>query len=299
MVYYNRSEEDFLAVGDTQRSRVMFRDLEPAFEEREGLFYRALDFPGLAQAVQQCLDGDTPYADLSIDAYQAWVETGWKVPHRSVEAVERFATKAREEHFELDMAVEEYCPGQGADHAVEEAGDYLWVITAAASNAGAVVSDSIKHRLYKEAMGTRLYRGNEITYPDWYDKAGAIAIKRGSVTVGDIDDLFMSGNYVPQYSSAANIYEDEDVLCATAYLFELQGVNVFMKNACLNQLREGWSEESARRAGELGAIALLRVAAIAHQMGRTLEDVISTNIPKITKRINDGTVDKSDGEREE
>jgi NTP pyrophosphatase (non-canonical NTP hydrolase) len=267
------------------------------------LYFRTVVFPELANEVEACRRDPRLYGSLTVDAYQMWNEFGWKRPHATFQAADRFAGKLREEHAEVDDALEEYYDTLDPTHLVEELGDFAWVATGVANNGGAVIGDGLKRRAYEYAMGTRQYINGIASYPEWYDAAGALAIKKGPVTLGDIDDLLDAG-FVPQPSPTYNILEDEPV-SAIGYVFDLQMYGAAMRSLNAQQYPYGEDgrsdrttyEQAAQRLGNAAAEIYFRVAYIAKYAGKDLTTVMATNVDKISDRVATGSVDRTDGVR--
>jgi hypothetical protein len=304
MPYFNRTGAEFYTAPDTGVDFDSRRAVEAAPGVAEGLYFRRHEFPGLSELVDDCLTGTRDFSELSLDADQAWNESGWKKPQASIEAAIRFTDKAREEWRELDDAFEEYWDTRDATHFVEELGDFKWLMTAIASNSGVVANDAVKARLYEYIAGTReLKEDSSFGYPDWYDAAAAIAVKREPVTMGELDGLIEAG-FAPRFSPAMNLYEEEEV-SPTGVLFEFQGHIAFLRG-----LSERIFEHDLRAyqgialydvtqdVGKIVAEAYLKIAAMAHYAGATMTQVVRGNMEKINKRIVARTIDKEDGERE-
>jgi hypothetical protein len=254
--------------------------------------------------VDDCLAGTREFGELTLDADQAWNESGWKKPQASIEAAIRFTDKAREEWRELDDALEEYWDTREATHFVEELGDFKWLMTAIASNSGVVANDALKARLYEYIAGTReIKEDGSYGYPDWYDAAAAISVKRNPVTIGEIDDLIDAG-FVLRFSPAMNLYEQEEI-SPTGVMFEFQGHIVFLRG-----LSERIFEHDLRAyqgialydvtqdVGRIVAEAYLKIASLAHYAGATMAQVVQVNMEKINRRIAERTIDKEDGKRD-
>lgn len=300
MVYHNRSNAEFQVFG-YPGADIFTRPDADDIGRVEGLYYRTQSFAGLEAELQRCRSGEMAYTDLSLDADQAWNESAWKLPHASLEAAKRYGAKFREEVREVDDALEEYWDTRNPAHFIEELGDLKWVLLALASNSGVVISDAVKSRLYQYAAGTRVFNsGGGLRYPDWYETATQLAIKQGSLSIGDIDSVIDAG-LVPQHSPAMNIEEDETI-SPTFY------VNDFILHGLLLKIEEEQYDENGFRfalvplaeqpSAQHAAEIYLRIAAMAHYVGSTLAEVIRINVEKIAQRVATGTIDKSDGGRE-
>jgi hypothetical protein len=302
MTYFNRSREDFSPVQGSIDSAGLYIPEGP-IQLRDGLYYRSRIFPALQSAVQDCVIGEREFNKLPVDAYQSWVETGWKEPHASLAAVSRFRQKGIEEAREVEDAYKEFMESKNNTHLVEELGDYAWVTVGFANNGGVVTSDSIKTRLYDYGMGTKIIEDGKFNYPVWYDTAMRLAIKRNSLTLGDIDDLNNAG-FMPRFSPAMNVYQFEDQICSPEYVFDLSPFAVFMAGINEQQYDDenrivtgSQFMEHSNHLGKLVAESIFRVAAIAHKEGSSFSEVVRQNVIKISGRIETGTVDRSDGKR--
>lgn len=305
MVYYNRLDGDYMPTALHGIDRGVSWQPADAVENRDGLYYRSRIFPGLAELVGSCMDGTVPFTELSIDAYQSWVESGWKAPHGTLHAAKRLRMKGSEEHRELDDALEEYWETGNADHLLEEAGDNLWIATARSSNGGNVIGDSIKERLYEYIAGTKVYdlRGQPVE-PEWYDSVAQLSIRRGSPTIGDIDAILEDG-FVARMSPVMNLYDEEE-FSPTGAVFDLlmfngaaSGLNIHQHEKDEDELfATGPSyEKKAHDIGIFTSETYFRIASTAHYVGSTLARVVEMNMRKIDQRISDGLIDKTDGPR--
>lgn len=303
MVYFNRTNADYFGRASIDFDFDDRRIAESAPQDQRGLYYRQHVFPGLRTLVDACVDGEAPFDELTFDALQAWNELGWKQPHATLEAAERFASKALEERGEVSEAFEEYWDTRNPEHVVEELGDLGWTITALASNAGIVVSDTIKQRAYEYSMGTKEFDDTgSVVDPSWYDAMASLAIRRGSVKLGDVDAVLREG-FFPWPSASMN-RDGGERISPTVYLHDLRLYIMLLRS--INEDLYGAERSVAVRippdridaCRSIVAESWLDIAAMAHYVGSTLSEVVSTNIQKVTHRVSHNLVDKTDGSRD-
>jgi len=266
---------------------------------QDGLYFRSLIHQGSAEEITRFLNGEVQDDDLSLDAYQSWNEQGWKEPHVSKSAMSRFGQKAIEEAREVESAAEDYFDSKENGDLVLELGDFTWVATAVANNTGIIVSDELKHALYQYSMGIKVYDGRVFREPDWYDAATKLAIKKGSLTLGDIDQLNRDAKFVPLLAPVMNIDPDDDMEASiTGACYYLQWYSVIFKSFVEDY--EQYLNFSAPQTSQLEDLAkvivgsYLQVAWIANEVGSSLSEVVTQNIKKIEKRVQSRTVDKTD-----
>lgn len=304
MTYVNRTGEQYDPSGLTQVDRGLFEYTTDAVEQSDsGLYFRSRIFPALTEQIDACLEGDIPANELTIDAYQAWNERGWKVPHRSIEAVKRFSSKGLEELQEIDDAMEEYWDGEGSDHLKEEIGDGLYCPTALASNGGCVISDALQLRAFDYAKGTKVYTADGLKRPQWYRAAAELSIQERPITAGDLDTLVKSG-FVARFSPAMNIDEDEK-FSMIGSVFDMTSFVVGMAAVGERQYDFGKSERIdtftfetlSKDLGIYAAEIYFRTTSIASTIGSSLGEIMLENIKKVEGRITTNTVDKTDGPR--
>lgn len=292
-----------MSVGDQGADFDTRNPYEAISPDNSGLYYRSRVFPGLAQSVDACRSGEVPYSELSLDAFQSWVELGWKKPHASAEAAERFMAKALEEYREVDEALEDYWETRNPGHLLEELGDFQWCIGANACNSGVVLGDDIKLRLYEYAVGTKVRTADgSFDYADWYGHAASLSVKRTSPTIGDIDDLISRG-FVPQMSPAMNLYDEEEISPTVfmsdflLYLAVLRNASEHLYQSGRPSLQSSSLRSFNRDIGALTSEVMLRTAAIASYVGSSLAHVVQVNIDKVSDRVEKNLVDKTDGSR--
>ena len=300
MVQFNRSGKEFFPIGDPGVDFETARDLEPEAKQNAGLYYRAHAFPELLATIEAAQLQEQGFGNVSLEAYQSWNEIGWKAPHASFAAVERFGEKVKEEAREVDDAIEDFFDTRDRTHLIEELGDYLWVATSFANNGAAVVSDAIKRRLYAYAVGTRVWENGGFREPEWYQAAASLAVKRDAITVEDIDDLVSHG-FVPRFSPVMNLYDEEEI-CLTGFAFDFMSFAAFLNGVAQQQYKYGEDKhirpqpysELSEDVGNMVAEIYFRVGAIAFRVEGSFAEVIERNIRKISERVRTGTVDREE-----
>jgi NTP pyrophosphatase (non-canonical NTP hydrolase) len=303
MVYFNRTGQEYFTPPESGVDFDSRRAIEGSPHLTAGLYYRQHVFPQLAELITDGLGSESDMSAVSLDADQSWNETGWKQPQTTYEAAIRFTGKLQEEVGELDDALEEYWDSRNAAHFIEELGDCKWLFTAIASNSGVVVNDALKARLYEYIAGTReLKDDGTFDYPDWYDAAAELSIKKEPLTIGDIDKLLESG-FVPRFSPAMNLYEPEE-LSPTHTIFELRSYSVFLRGLSERLFEQDIlayqgvalsvvNEQIAKMIAE----SYLKIAAMARYAGSSMSEVCRINTQKISRRMAENQVDKSDSPR--
>lgn len=289
--------------------------MRPSPQERDGLFFRAdltLDPNALAQTLQ---DGNG-----TVQQYQHWAETGWKTAHGTYGTVRRFGQKLNEERAELQQAATEYRREPSEANRLEvirELGDNLLCLTILSCNGSASIDAGLKFHLYQYVQGV-LWMGNDgqPQEPVWRPSAAALATKFGPITLSEVDKLIEDG-FVPLPSPVMNIYDPEDnedgpelsywanwlqadfgVLYSLAERQYAWGGGKDTDEVRYTMLPDGF-REAAFNIGQIAAKFYLEAAYIArHDLGDSLQTVISENIAKVMPRIARRRIDKSDGPRD-
>ncbi len=306
MTFHNRTGEAYIPLGQAGFDFLSQPAVETAPSEQDGLYFRGRTFPDLQAELRQCLSGEKPFQDLSIDAVQAQNEIGWKQPHGSMQAGDRFVNKAWEEQREVDEALEDWFEDrqndQTTEHLLEELGDFNWCVTALASNAGAVVDSALKQRTYDYLAGTRQYIDGELVSTKWHGAAATVATKFEPLTIGDIDGLIEAG-FMPRFSPAMNLYDDEPPGSATEYAFNYSFYAGLLQNHTRllfderNLLVGDDRDKLVAATGQIAAEVYFRTATMAHMAGSSLAEVIETNVRKTSWRVENNAVDKTDPNR--
>lgn len=289
-------------------------------EDDKGLFYpvRGQDDPQQVERQRAEAILENP-AHSTLQDYQYWAESGWKTPHGTYAAADRFGKKVYEEHEELHLAIKALKNAKYDDKPVKphvskvlhELGDVLWCMSAEASNASVGLDESMKNTLYRYVMGMQHWAGSEPVEPSWRPAAARLATKYGLITVGDIDEL-IAARFEPTPSPVMNVDADE---------FE-NGVEEHMNSLLFNvsaarnasEMQYGYGEGATASekflimpeyyhkmgsvVGELVATSILEIAFIAKwALGKRLGAVIAANVTKVSGRIQKNLVDKADGKR--
>jgi len=280
----------------------------------DGLFYRG-DIEIDREALVARL---TSSPDATVLDYQNWVDGAWKQEQGTLGALERFTSKLHEETAELRTEVLSVFLGQGdgdqnSARLLDEAGDLIWSISALACCASADIDAGIKGLLYDYVRGSRYITvskdGAKTEPPIWRPTAGSLVIKWDQLTLDDIDTLIESG-FEPTASTKMFIERDEDDDTPIGHMMLLENINLTIENLILAQyggpgtqnrqymLEESFKDKSIE-IGKLVAFGYLSCAFILNRaIQRTLADAIKHNVEKVSKRVETGTVDKSDGPRE-
>ncbi len=270
--------------------------------ERDGLYYRDdidADFLALTQSLLE--NG----AESELSTYQYWAESGWKTEHGTFSSVERFATKVREEYGEFVEAVND----GSTDEIVSEAGDALWCFTALASNGAGDISQGLKTQIneYADNMLHADERG-VVLEPIWRPKAVTLTQKAGSLTVGEITDL-IKAKFEPTISPImivdADEY-DEDVrghlqsLFYGAYGIEGPHHRQYGYNDTETTIEDFYRQSvTVLRLVSMAVLQIAFIVPLATEGAADFGDVVAHNVEKVSARIQQGRVDKTDGERTE
>lgn len=279
--------------------------------EQDGLFYRddQLDRADLAVGLQ------VPDGLATIQSYQYWTELGWKEGHGTYNAVRRFGDKIYEEHRELAEAIHaaenrQGDPRQAREAIIDEAGDSTWCATALACTGAADIDSGFKNLLFRYAMGIQHFDRGDPVEPTWRSHAASLATKYGQLTLGDIDGLIQAG-FEPLPGTVMNVFHpSEDQGDADDHLFAMLALGAELRNT--TEAQYGWGDElgvpgyidgsafrkQAQSVGMLVAGLYLEIAFLLDRTARSgLSEAIAGNVKKLTRRIADGNVDKSDGKR--
>lgn len=273
--------------------------------EVDGLFYRS-DRPDFEELTAAILDNPS---DTSLRAYQYWAEAGWKTEHGTYDSVQRFSGKAIEEGGEFAEAARDFNPGdrEGYDELLGEAGDVLWCITALANNGGVDLDRATKDLLYQYLHGIRFIEAGEERLPSWHDVAGDLATQGSLLSARNIGEL-MKVRFEPTPSPVMNIFEseyfNEEPLNHLTTLFYL-----LVHMTSMQERQFGYNDtlttesQFRRKAQELGVTAaqsLLDLTFITYNLTdgeMTLAEIIHHNVVKISGRVQQQLVDKTDGQR--
>jgi NTP pyrophosphatase (non-canonical NTP hydrolase) len=274
-------------------------------ELRDGLYYRSDIGETPDQLAARLLDKNWP---ASVVDFQYWTDSAWLAEHGTYPAVERFSTKLGEEFKEFAdeiVSAEEGSKSISRDRAVEECGDVLWCATALASCLHADVDSGLKNSLFRYTMGVQHINARRWPVkPIWHDKAGALATKYSMLSFEDIDEL-IDGGFEPLPSPMMTLDESDrdDTFAHLQMLFA--HCSVLTKDAdeqfgrpnqgVEREITESGFEVKARESGVDVANIYLELAFLVHQAGSRLSEAMRTNIVKLTKRVNEQTLDKESG----
>jgi len=263
----------------------------------DGRFYQPAEEPELIRRRQSIEQNLSPGKSglISLDVYQDWVELDWKVPHGSWAAVERFGGKLVDEELAQEIMPElaihpavRVTEGMGKVHSsptdklADELGDYLWPMTALASNGTVSLNQAASTYLHNHGLIPRRYLELKFLDLDYILAAGH------NPTLGPLDDS-----------------EEEDFCDYDPFISLAVGAvairNIVERQYGYNDTRflDGWREKIGRNELEpaIGR-ALLTLGYVAHQWARTtLSEVAAGNVRKVSLRAAKNLIDKSDGDR--
>lgn len=273
---------------------------------QDGLFYRS-DLLGIHELESSLLTGDGAVQD-----YQRWVDSGWKREHGTSGAAERFMSKLEEEFEEFATEIKHHAMGRGsAEEIIGEAGDVIWCTTALTSCLGGDLGDGMKSLLYHYTAGVQLIdeQGRAMP-PSWRPTAAQLAIAYEPTDIKGLDEL-IAAHFEPLPSPVMNIFDDgypevdpyEHLITMAAHTSALisHANRIFQpeENSAERRIINGGMPEYGRTAAELAANIYLETAWIVHHItGVRLADIIRINVQKISGRIANNQVDKTDNPRE-
>lgn len=301
MVFHN--DDTYPPMPTTADNHILGYRQGPPIIEQDGLYFRGdIEF----SKYRSRLEG----SDGSIDDYQQWVDAGWKEEYGTTGAAERFIDKLREEYGEFSDAVVAHQEDPTEPATTEvclEAGDVLWCATALASLSRAVLDEELKDLLYKYNHGVAHHDHRGRRPPKWQPTAGQLAIKRSPLLIRDISMLIADG-FEPLMTPQMNVEEGEDDGDIAEHLDHM----LFLATVAINRasglfaldeedpimLMPGAVDEKGHLVGVCVANLYLEVAFILDRTtAGTFEEAIQRNVQKLTGRVAEGKVDKSDGER--
>ena len=260
---------------------------------------------------------------VPLEDYQYWAEGSWKTRHGTYDSAARFGGKLEEEFQEVVDAYKNFInePPQNSQEKqrlgkefLSELGDVLWCMSALGSNGGAKINAGLQIYLYKYTVGTQVINGQKLLPPKWREEAADLSTKWERITPENIDDLLAAG-FEPRISPEMNLYEDDypeppDIagkFIEIAALIQAAQTETDVQYGRRNVEGEagnmliGQSFFEARSVvlSEICAATVLEVAYIArHELSASLLDVLQHNVQKLSSRIKDSKIDKSDGTRD-
>ncbi len=321
-IFFNRGHNE-LSAGVTPKVPGPYlygmSDNPTVFKRDDGLYSRQeIDDAFLAKIDQTMTI--TPES-LTMQDWLLWLQHAWKAEHGTAEAAKRFGAKLVEEYDELSKALRThlFSPTElTREEAISEAGDVLWCLGAAVTNAGVSFETILQTRLLKTAMGTLVIDEPQSRYPVWREKALEVATSTLTpMNIGDMDELFDVG-YEPHASTAMNIetdFNDPEEKYEALDQWQLdQLLSVIFKNNLEQQFGgEPGDEEHLEQLYGVGMsdatrykeaieeiapyIILRTMYTIRVMTSATLSEVIAKNYKKISARIDAGRIDHADGER--
>jgi NTP pyrophosphatase (non-canonical NTP hydrolase) len=272
---------------------------------RDGLFYRS-DIEDPEQLAEAIIGGDSSVTD-----YQTWVDNGWKRQHGTSEAVGRFIGKFEEELAEFIVEVRHYQQGQGSkEKIVSEAGDTLWCATALTSCLCGDIDSGLKSVLFDYVSGIQYFDDQTQPYaPSWRPYAAELATRYEPLQLCEVDDLLDIG-FEPLYSTVMNIYNPDGPeggvgdhltnLVGNALGLKVIAEKVFQPDEEADEriIINGGTPEYGRQAAEHTASIYLEAGWIVRQtVEKSLCNVATENARKISGRIQNHQVDKTDNPR--
>ncbi len=302
MSNFSNTPDRYRPTGPSEPLILDVSEFDHLIEERDQLFYRQ-DQIALEQLAGEILADPS---QASITTYQYWAETGWKTEHGTYKSVLRFSEKVREEYEEFAEVFQAHNGTIDHHELIAEAGDVLWCLSALSSNGGVSIDAHLKTLLYSYVRGIAHMVGNQKTPPVWRPQAAALASKWEALTVQDLTNLVRS-NFEPTPSPVMNVDADE--------FFDEPLRHVWSLGCSLQAItfqhdrQYGYNDKPTlveefnlhgQVLGDLAARSVLDLVFIVHHLSSgevSFADVIEHNVQKISARINQQLVDKSDGKR--
>lgn len=278
--------------------RLGFGYLEDS-DRPEGNFYQPPGEDQLKLLDELPRRAEAPDFAITIDDYQAWCELNWKAPHGTVTSNTRLVDKLFEENTELK---ESFYHNSSAQELVSELGDILWCATAIASDLKVNVKHGLMELFYLYGRGTVIFETAEP--PEWVKQAQVLTFNK-SLQAGDIDEMVAKG-YEPQASPV--MYTDDSPMLTELELEDAVNnieINSLMLSsiARMNYEPDLYQSGATQRGDEIACLVAkmyIDVAFIArHRTDASLVEVIRANIRKLSNRVDNNLIDKSDGTRED
>jgi NTP pyrophosphatase (non-canonical NTP hydrolase) len=234
--------------------------------------------------------------ELRLNDYQKWVELDWKEQHFTVKAFERFEKGLIGEVIELDTEIEPFRKEsmlinwksrekleKASDESISELGDVLWYGSAILSNAQFDLESCFREYLHNKWEPVEW--GEQFTVSDVQKRIQSHTphpFSRESV-----GDLFLE-DVDEEREIAKDLYYGGYALAALmSRVFNHERITTDPKRF----LQESGVEN-------VGGLFLAYAAYHAEKtLGSSLEEVIATNVKKISHRAAHNLIDKADGER--
>jgi hypothetical protein len=250
--------------------------------------------------------------EITTDELCAWIDLGWKEPHGSYAATERFGAKAFEESNELIEALDAYVADSSPSNhkaASSELVDMLWPTIATTNNAACNLSTALRERLGLYLTGlTYLGPDGFPVLPPWHGVMARAAAKQDALTLADLQAVIDAG-FAPQ-PTPHMIVEHDDVEpelpedYASLLAMQSRVLHMFAArqheygNQAIRIEPDAFVQEGQETVGPAAAEMLLLIAALGrHVLSVSLADLAKLMMGKIGARIANGRVDKSDGAR--
>jgi NTP pyrophosphatase (non-canonical NTP hydrolase) len=226
-------------------------------------------------------------AEVRVSEFQDWAELNWMRPQGTFETGKKLGEKLVEEAQEyyeeitlMESRAHRKEPNRDTHPGMSEAGDYLWMLMAMSSNSGVDLEESLR---------TKFQTDNPVTLGDLH-KATKYGISwiphriENPTEVGTSDsDTRDLDPYTWLRIHPVELYR---------YMYHLYG------NEEHAQKPSDAPDQLRLQAADWHADALLFLGYYAqHWTYSSLPEVASMNFEKVTERVKDGTVDKSNGGR--
>jgi len=303
MDIYSNSPDRYQSISPSDPWVLGTSEYEHRIVNHDKLFYRQDQKPPIDLITE--LQGAE---QIGLTSYQYWVETGWKTEHGTFDSVQRFSQKLEEEAGEFGQAIGEFQAHQATlDDVISEAGDVLWCLTALTSNGAASIDAQLKTLLYQYTRGVMHVIDGEDCPPRWRDVSASLSTKWSELTTQDIDQL-IAESFEPLASPIRNVFDAEkyegdvgDHLRDLHYnLFAMTRIQERQFGYQDTLVTLGEFNQHGQQLGDLAARSILELAFITRHATAgeaSLTNVARHNVDKISGRINQGRIDKSDGER--
>lgn len=253
----------------------LYQPNTPSNPEREHLWREAAESPVAA-------------GRMSIEDYQYWAAQDWALPHHGHGMNRRLQEKIKEETAEFIEASER-------DHIVEEAGDLLWLIAAAATKGALPLEGGDRSVEEAAASGFIAEHGGSLQETGWFGDEPLSIQELGDLIVRDTSSIV---EYAVAYT-ADKAATDEMLGAGDGYSEETRALHRMMfilERQIKTQRQLGMvSREFNEQIRHNAAVAFWTVAALAYKRtGAELSEILHRNMQKLSRRREDGTLfDKS------
>lgn len=241
-----------------------------------------------------------PNVDIPIDLYQAWCELNWKTPHGTTASIERATTKLKEEIIELAEEISMPEHKYLVQKIEAELGDVLWCATAISSD----LRINVKHGLMMlmTRYGHNIRKFEDGSTPAWVKRAQALAFDN-TLTTACVDSVIDEGY---QSEEAAVMLIDDNHMITNAEINDAMA-HLDINTKMLISIAMTNYEDDIYQTGEvyraetveyLIARIYMDIAFLAkHTAESSLRSVSIKNIQKLSLRVDNNQVDKTDSPR--